>query len=140
MRNLVVSVMLAFAFLTGCASNRVNLVDNGTVRVERVNSQRTTISKIYVYQERNALVISGRVKRNSSSAIAGGGHVDITVLDQDEQPIKNTCKSYFPRKIRRSRTSSFSVSLPLVLSKGSTIKVVHHNGASDEDQACGKNT
>ena len=138
MRNIKIVIFAIFGltivYIAGCASNRINLVDNGTVSIERVSSQRTLVSKVYVYQQEEELVISGRVRRRLSTGLAGGGHVDITVLNQEGKPIKNISKGYLPRWIKHSRTSSFTVHLPLIISEASIVRVVHHSGAPHENQ------
>ncbi len=138
MRNIKIIILTIFsltiASFGGCASNRINLVDNGTVTIERVNSKKMLISKVSVYQEGETLVIKGKVRRRFSSGIAAGGHVDIAVFDQEEKPIKNITKHYASRWVKHPHASSFTVRLPLILSQGSVVRVAHHSGAHHENQ------
>ena len=138
MRNVKFVIFAIFGFtiasFAGCASNRINLVDNGTVTIECVNSKRMLVSRVYVYQEGDELVISGRVKRRFSTGIGTGGHVDIAMFNQEGTPIINISKHYTPRLTKHSRTSSFTVHLPLIISERSIVRVVHHSGVHHENQ------
>ncbi len=55
---------IATIVMSTCASDRVNLVKNGTVSLESVPCKGIYIFKAYVYQDDGNLVISGKVKRH----------------------------------------------------------------------------
>jgi hypothetical protein len=124
----IATLCLVATIVPGCATSRVNLVDSGTVSIEKVSSEKTCISKVYVFQEGNDLIVSGNVKRRVSPG-PGGGHVDVTILGPDGVSIKELETPYFPRIIplKGARESKFSVKIPILLPEGSKVQVEHHH-------------
>lgn len=122
--------------LSGCASHKVNLVDEGVVSIERLPSKGVYISRAYAYKEGVDLVVSGRVKRSRSVASPSGGHVDIAILSSDRKIIKTTSTSYTPRIIRRkgARESFFTARIPMVPPAGAVVAVVYHRPSYSTDR------
>jgi hypothetical protein len=118
---------LTFIILSGCASNRVNLVDSGKVLIERVDSENICISRTNVYQDGDQLEITGAVKRRRST-IFDGGHVHIAIINPQGEVLEEVRTSYSPRIIRRKgrRESYFSVRLPIKPPEGSVVRVIYH--------------
>ncbi len=110
------------------ASDRVNLVKEGAVLVEYVPSKGVYVSKAYVYQYGDELVISGKVRRPYGS-FAVTGHVDIEMLDPEGTTSKKTTATHIPRIVRRKgpRDASFTVRLPIILPKGATVRLGYHS-------------
>ncbi len=110
------------------ASDRVNLVKEGVAFVEYVPSKGVYVSKTYVYQDGDELVISGKVRRPYGS-FAVAGHVDIEMLDPEGTTFKKTIATHIPRIVRRKgpRDASFTVRLPIILPKGATVRVGYHS-------------
>ncbi len=110
------------------ASDRVNLVKEGVAFVEYVPSKGVYVSKTYVYQDGDELVISGKVRRPYAS-FAVAGHVDIEMLDPEGTTFKKTIATHIPRIVRRKgpRDASFTVRLPIILPKGATVRVGYHS-------------
>ena len=71
------------------ASDRIDLVKEGVVLVEYIPSKGIYVSKAYIYQDGDELVISGKVRRPYGS-FAVTGHVDIEMLDPEGTTFKKT--------------------------------------------------
>jgi YD repeat-containing protein len=138
---LITLALVVFGIITlGCASHRVNLVENGKIIIERVPSKNIYVSKAHVYQEENELLITGRVKRSNTSVL-DGGHVDIAVVSPEGKILDKVSTSYTPRIIRRkgSRESLFSARLSMTPPEGTTVRLAYHKlGRSiSEEFDCG---
>jgi len=118
------------------ASDRVNLVKEGVVLVEYVPSKGVYVSKAYVYQYGDELVISGKVRRPYGS-FAVTGHVDIEMLDPEGTTFKKTTATHTPRIVRTKgpRDMSFTMRLPMILPKGATVRLGYHS-ALDKALSC----
>lgn len=58
--------LFAFLFallISGCASTRVNLVDNGTVILERLPTKIVSVSAAKVYQDGDRLLVTGSITK-----------------------------------------------------------------------------
>ena len=115
--------------VSGCVSGeRVNLVSNGTVTLERVPTKGLYVSSAEVFQKGEDVIVSGRVtcrNRNQSSVM---GHIDITLLSSDGKVIKQTYSSHAPKRIPNTRnmSASFTKSLGVMPPKNSIIRVKYH--------------
>ena len=150
MRNVSIFSALIFVtswvFLTGCAPNRVNLVDNGTVSIERIPSGGIYISKVRVNQEGNEFVVTGRVKRSDHSPLCSG-HVYVAIMSPEGKILEQVSTYYSPRFIPRKRDhrrlhgSRFEVRLPFIPPAGSKIRVAYHRPVKSESEtpSCGVN-
>jgi hypothetical protein len=123
-----VAVGITIMMACGCASNRIDLVDNGMVTVETIDSKPVSVSRASVYQDGADLVISGTVKRQYHTVIADRGHIDIIVLAPDGAALTRMCGHYKPRLSRKKRAAHFTARLPLPLQRGSVVRIVHHSG------------
>lgn len=150
MRNVSIFCALIFVttgvFLTGCASDRVNLVDRGTLSIERVPSRGIYISEVRVNQDGNELVVTGRVKRRDVSA-GGFGHVDVAIISPEGKTLEQVSTYFSPRIIprkhdhRRLHGSRFEVRLPTIPPTGSKVRVAYHRISKPDSRtsSCGEN-
>lgn len=124
------------------ASNRVDLIKNDTIKIEAVLNQGHQITRVFVYNENNKLVITGRIDRKHS-AFLGNGHVDIAIVSPEGETLSQVSTYYIPRHIRKnpSRGSRFEVRLPSIPKKGSTIRIVYHKASKSASRIfqCGSN-
>lgn len=111
----------------GCASGRVNLVDQGLVTVERIDPETSCISRPTVYQNGDELVISGKVKCTRFRGFSLG-HIDIAIVSAEGGLLQSLSVLYYPRIIPRKggRESRFQVSLPLRPPKGTVVRLAFH--------------
>lgn len=137
-------LMILSVSITGwaCASNCVNLLKDGTLKLETISSRGYYISKVHANQVNDELEITGKVKRRSYSG-TGGGHVDITIISPDGEVLEKLSTFYVPRMIpsRRmhTRESRFEVRLPTIPPTGSKVRVAYHR-VSKQDRgtfSCG---
>jgi len=150
MRDVSILAVLIFVatgvFSAGCAPNRVNLVDTGTVSIETVPSKEIYISEVRINQDGNELVLTGRVKRRHLAPV-GFGHVDVAIISPEGKSLEQVSTYYNPRIIPRKRGhrrlhgSGFEVRLPVIPPAGSTIRVAYHRSAKSESEtfSCGGN-
>ncbi|GMU23464.1 MAG: hypothetical protein AMXMBFR13_35420 [Phycisphaerae bacterium] len=129
-RHPVVRVGLVAGFLTiatGCATDRVNLAQNGTVRMEVADCHPVILSA-KAEQDGEETLVSGTVKRRPPLDL-GRIHIDVTIVTPTGEVISETTALVYPRMIpiRRSRTSRFAVWFPFVPPKGSRVRLVCHS-------------
>jgi hypothetical protein len=68
--------------ISGCATNRIDLVEEGIVSVETVPSKKVKILWTDVYQDGEDFVVYGVVQRRSHTSYPIKTHVDISVTRQ----------------------------------------------------------
>ena len=139
-------LMIASVIMTGlgCASNRVNLLKDGTVELERIPSKGYYISYVNIYQNRDALVVYGHVKRRSRVGDSSG-HVDIAIVSPNGKVLEQISTLYKPRIIltrkMHTRKSTFEVRLPTIPPAGSLVRVAYHRDSKPVNRTfpCGEN-
>ncbi len=88
------------------------------------------ISDVHAYEDRDELVIYGKVKRAADNCCdAVRGHVDIALIAPDGLVIDVINVLYSPRNIPkvRSRTSRFMTRLPYIVPEEMTLRITYHN-------------
>lgn len=120
----VAATVLACSFV-GQAADSPDLVNAGTVRVERADS--TPLAGVHVHQEGDMLVVWGTF---STSPLPG--HVDLTVLTPDRTVITGAqvVPAVVTRTHRRLRWR-FRAELPVTPPPGAIVKVVHGFGTHE---------
>ena len=112
------------AVLAGCATGK-DLVRNGTLNVERIDSNRARLSSVYVRQEGEGIYVRGKVSKRSSGRSPIPGHVHVAVIDPEGDVLGDTRTSY-ERTSGKGRSAYFSVQIPTEPPIGSTLRVTHH--------------
>ncbi len=125
MVGLAVVILLSSIITTGCATNRINLANTEQIEVIKNSSRSAKITKLAVYSNNSGISVSGELRKRIPSRGRLYGHVDVGVLSPDGKVLFTTNTSYH-RKKRKSYTSKFTVDIPFVLERGSTIRVTHH--------------
>ncbi len=127
---ILVALAIVLIALSSCTSSRTNLVKNEMVSVELLPSKgNARIFKVYIYQEGDKLVVSGRVRRFFKNRPTSRGHVDIAVLSPKGEVIGKASTSYIPRIIRREgqhRASYFTARFSVIPPKASTVRLSYH--------------
>jgi len=129
--SLMVAI-IAIVLLSNCASDRMNLLKDNTVRIDKVSLGRTYIGNVYACQDGDTLQISGKfIQRGADYVKFPKGHADIAILGQDGKIIKQTSVVTFPeyRKKKRGRglkKAKFSARIKAVPPSGSVIRVAFH--------------
>ena len=116
---------------SGCATNRVDLVANGNVVVEKVSSPSAYFSKTSVYSTDSKMTVSGELRKRRSSRGHIFGHVEVEVISPDETVLCVIDTSYHRRSLKSS-SSIFSVDIPLQVEDGSSVRIIHHQDAKSK--------
>lgn len=119
----------------GCMLNRVDLVENGTVRTERAVPKNLHMPAPRVWQDDGETIVYGQVRRNPSASGMIRGHVDVMVIDPEGTVLQSTSTRHSPGDvpIRRWHGSSFKAKLAGVPPPGSTVRVVYHLTQKHQD-------
>lgn len=128
-----VSLFALLVIIFGCASNGINLVSSGAVKVEVVPTEDETIVGSDVFQDESGLFISGRVHTGGYEPLEKG-HVDVEILNPDGTPIKQ-CVHYFHLVTRKlDKTAPFYAHLrPVNLPQGAIIRLTYHHHTAHEE-------
>lgn len=132
------------ALVIGCATAGKNLIESGTVTIQRLESRHVYLSGVSVVEKDDHIEISGWVKKHYGWNV-GHGHVDIAVLNPKGEAIEEISTRYTPGEIprKKGRRSHFKVELPLgTLERGSSVRVGFHRtdtGHGHEGFDCGNN-
>ena len=122
-RRMTFLALFILGALTGCSSTRVDLLRQGTVRVETSSESRGSIMPVFVYQTDQAMVITGDIRhipRNTHE-----GRVAIEVIGPDGSRWAQQTASVTPGlwTRRSSRWPRFETEVPGVVPAGSVIKM-----------------
>ena len=137
MRRTIFSSVLAVLviltmFFSGCADNRISLVDNGVLTLEKQASGKVYIAWCNAYKNKEGITIAGVLRRRDHVGVPIKKHVDVTILSL-EGTVLNEARSldyYIPRDIvgRFESFQRFKVNFPNVPPPGSVVRVVASNG------------
>lgn len=129
MKTVTITVAGLVILCGGCATTRPDLVEMGTVRVEKIDDHRIGghIGTVSVYQDNGNVKIKGGLRNVPLNARTGD--VEIQLLDADEKILKQINASVKPgyqmHRSRSSRNPSFSADFQMSLSTGMVIRVTH---------------
>lgn len=134
---LTVGFSVLSVFISGCVTNRADLVESGVVRLEQCNMGKVYIAWSSAYEKDDGFVITGVLRRRDHVGIPIRTHVDVTVLTPDGTILDEARSSdvYVSRRITgRSHLSfeRFKVFLPDIPAKESLVRVVSHSGRHDD--------
>lgn len=113
--------------LSGCMSQRVNLVKAGVVSIDTDTEERMRLFPA-VYEEDGRLIVSGTA-RPRWPALYILGHIDITVTGPDGTILEAQHVPYRNQAPGRQLSAKFRAVFPMVPPAGSVIQVRHHVGA-----------
>lgn len=133
-----IALGVLMAFIPGCATNRIDLVDKGLVSVETVPSKRVNILWTDVYQDGNDMVVYGVVQRRSYTSYPLKTHVDIAVLSPEGTVLQETRTQdiYVPRRIpgKGINWKRFEVRFPSIPAEGSKVSIVTHSDSHNNTE------
>jgi hypothetical protein len=127
------ALLLIGMFVCGCSQVQVAGLAGQTITQDDIGSDDAYVTELKSYRDGDSTVIYGKVKRGPDSCCDDvRGHVDIAVFDSEGILLETVSKFYSPRNIpkNRTRSSSFKVRLPTILSQGTTVRAAYHD--SDE--------
>lgn len=112
-----------------CASNKVNLLKNKTIELEKISYRGVRILNVFVQEENGKTKIFGRVK-NTSFVPINFGHVDISIISPEGTIVKEASTQYIPKTLkkrkRHSDGSRFYTHLQFVPPEGSIVRIAFH--------------
>ncbi len=97
---------------------------------ECVPSADVLVSEVHAYEDGDAIVVYGKVKRTASNCCgAARGHLDIVIIRPDGSVLDAVSLAYSPRNIPKVRTRSarFSTRLPYTIPAGAILRLAYHN-------------
>ena len=137
MKKKVLSLVIAMVFgimtiaVSGCNTNRTDLVDKGIVSVETSPSKKVKILWTRVYQDGEDFVVYGVVQRRNHTSYPIRTHVDITILAGDGTIRHDTrTRDIYVSRRRPGKGinwTRFRVRLPGTPAEGSRVNMVVHS-------------
>jgi len=100
------------------------------VLFDRVPSAEVLVSEVHAYEEGDALIVYGKVKRAPANCCdAARGHLDVVVVGPDGAVLDAVSLVYSPRNIPkvRTRSSRFATRLPYAVPAGTTLRLAYHD-------------
>lgn len=121
-------VMCSLVFITGCALDSKDYVDLSDESVTIERSKKVKISGVFSYYEKDQLVISGSVSKRHNSYGVHGGHIDVELLDENEQIIASQDVKFSPISIPRrgNRRSRFHAKFPNEVASNLKVRLRYH--------------
>jgi hypothetical protein len=92
--------MIGLAVLSSCAMSRVNLVEQGQVKLVIVPSKTHGFEKSVVFQDGDELIVYGKI-RNRTGFCMQQGHVDLVIIDPKGTILEKASIPYVERGQRR---------------------------------------
>ena len=142
MKKKVLSLVNATVFgiltivISGCATNRIDLVDSGVLSLEQHTTGKVYIAWSDAYKNGDGFVVTGVLKRRGTIGMPIKAHVDVTVLSPDGKVLDEARSSdvYVPRRItgRGQSLKRFRVSFSNIPPQGSSVRLVSHSGLHDD--------
>ena len=92
MKKTLIFLGLAIFLTYGCASGRMNLVEQGQVTVEVVAKGDAAKPEVEIYQDNGVLLVKGVVESRPE-----GGHVHIALISPDGTLLSDETVNYRPK-------------------------------------------
>lgn len=133
--SLFIATLMLFG-TTACSMTGL-VKEESNVTIERVDSQKANISHAYLTRSGDKLILRGNIKRRFTGRGPIPGHLHITLINSQDEVIKEADIGYM-RRSTKSSIADFNTILPEDLAPGSKIKITHF--ATDTHQNHSKNT
>ena len=138
MEKKVLSLVIAMVFgiltivISGCATDRVDLVDSGVLSLEQHTTGKVYIVWSDAYEDGDGFVVTGVLRRRDTVGLPIKVYVDVTILSPDGKVLDEGRSSdiYVPRHIidRAQSLRRFRVRFPSIPAEGSKVSIVTHSG------------
>ena len=124
--------------IPGCATDRVDLVDTGVLRLEQHSTGKVYIAWSNAYEDGDGFVVTGVLRRRDTIGLPIKAHVDITIQSPDGKVLNEGRSSdiYVPRRIigRGQTLQRFRVRFPNIPTKGTKVSIVAHSGSHNNTE------
>ena len=134
MKKKVLSLVIAMVFgtltiiISGCATDRVDLVDAGVLSLEQHATGKVYIAWSDAYKKGEGFVVTGVLRRRDTVGLPIKAHVDIAILSPDGTIIDESRSSdvYVPRRIigRGQSQQRFRVRFSNIPPQGSLVRLL----------------
>ena len=138
MEKKVLSLVIAMVFgiltivISGCATDRVDLVDSGVLSLEQHTTGKVYIVWSDAYEDGDGFVVTGVLRRRDTVGLPIKVYVDVTILSPDGKVLDEGRSSdiYVPRRIidRAQSLRRFRVRFPSIPAEGSKVSIVTYSG------------
>ncbi|MBL1140431.1 MAG: hypothetical protein HND53_00180 [Proteobacteria bacterium] len=120
------TIMVTLFILSGCVSIN-DKEDENKISIEQISSRQVIVETANINESEEGLIISGRLKqRYATNSSRLSGHVDITILNADNEIIYKTKTGYsVSSKLRTNRNFKFkySANIPVNIDEMYVIRV-----------------
>jgi hypothetical protein len=134
--RIVIFLAVMVAIVSGCAANRVDLVDAGVLTLEPHAAGKVAIAWSSAYRDKEGFVIVGVLTRHDHVGLPIRTHVDITVLSPERRALdeSQTPDIYVPAHVtgRGQSLKRFEARFPHIPPQGSSVRLVCHSDPHDE--------
>ena len=129
-----VTLIIASAFsLSACVATPMPSPAPGALAVNILPATDVKIVQTSARQDRESVVVDGKIGRKLHRRMIPNGHIDIDIIDEKGKTIHQTFTSYWPEIIPRAegRMSSFIARIPVTAPQGSLVNLKFHSGPHD---------
>ena len=137
MKKKVLSLVIAMVFgtltiiISGCATDRVDLVDAGVLSLEQHTTGKVYIAWSDAHEDGDGFIVTGVLRRRDTVGLPIKAHVDVAILSPDGTVIDESRSSdvYVPRRIigRGQSLQRFRVRFSNIPPPGSSVRLVSHS-------------
>ena len=129
----VVMVLVILVFvISGCAANRVDLVDAGVLSLEQHTTGKVYVAWSDAYEDGDGFVVTGVLRRRDTVGLPIKAHVDITIQSPDGSIVDESCSSdvHVPGRIpgKGINWKRFKIRLPEMPPQNSMVSMTVHSG------------
>ncbi|HIJ51650.1 MAG TPA: hypothetical protein HPP66_00670 [Planctomycetes bacterium] len=96
-----IALVCSVVFLAGCGANRVDLIDSGSLNLEKKASGKVYVAWSDVYEDEKGFVVTGVLRRRDRVGLPIKTEVCVTLLSPDGTVLDEAHSSevYVPRRI-----------------------------------------
>lgn len=127
-KSVLVAVLAAVAFLSGCAGMPPDLTENGELELERVDSPKAHVGPVHVRAADSGLMVSGSLSDPNGRRGRIPGHLHIEAIGDHGVPLAAITTDYY-RLSFKARQEKFSKELPVDPGDLRKIRVIHHESS-----------
>lgn len=118
--------------ISGCATDRVDLVDSGILSLEQHTTGKVYIAWSDAYEDGDGFIVTGVLRRRDTVGNPIKVHVDITIISPDGKVLDEGRSSdiYVPRRIvgRGQAFKRFKVRFSNIPAEGSKASIAVNSG------------
>jgi len=134
--RIVIFLAVTPALISGCATDRVDLVDSGVLTLEQHSTGKVFIAWSSAYEDGDGFVVAGVLMRHDHVGLPVRAHVDAAILSPDGRVLdeSRTPDIYVPPHVtgRAQKLRRFKVRFTNVPPQGSSVRLVCHSALHDD--------